>query len=117
MVKTCLIENCSTSTKNNPFNVVMHELPSNPEKRKIWLSAIESVKKTRRRDCKGDAYGNICGLHFSVDAYFPESKRLRIGAVPSVFKAPAVLVHRVPPSENEVNPKKQRNGKKSRKYI
>ena len=89
MVKTCVIQHCTTFTGKNPLNVVLHELPLPTNERILWLNAIEGHMKKRRSHVKSDNNLNVCGLHFMDDAYMSGSKRLRKLAVPTIFNPSA----------------------------
>lgn len=88
----CVAYGCNNQSRNNP-NVSFHDLPSEPNLRKQWVSAIGRTELP--------VTGKLCSEHFTPESYedylkrkhFPElfegkrksKRRLNSGAVPTIF--------------------------------
>ena len=83
MVRYCAISQCHSTSKDRP-RLSFHELPSNWERRSLW---IESITNNAGHNRELRDYSFICSLHFTVDCFRPGKKKtLTASAVPTVFE-------------------------------
>lgn len=80
----CCVPHCCSDSKKKLEGVSFHEIPADLELREAWIKVIRRDKWT---PCTTSNYSRVCSQHFK-EADFLEGKRrrLRKGAVPSVFQ-------------------------------
>lgn len=73
-------------------DVVMHEFPSNMERRERWIAAVRALRPQDSGDpWLPSEYAKVCSKHFTPDDYIqgPKKRYLAPHAVPSQFQSTA----------------------------
>lgn len=82
--------------------VSFHEFPSNAEQREKWLKAV-SRKNFKINSTSASSV--VCEKHFKPTDYLQtkKNKRLKAGAVPSIFKGYPKYLQKVSPKKRSQN--------------
>lgn len=93
----CCVPRCKSDEKRKTAGLSFHEIPADSDLREKWLAKIH-------RDCwtpnTTSCYTKVCSRHFKDDDFIQgKRRRLRKGAVPSVFED--FPLHLQPKPKNE----------------
>lgn len=81
--RRCCVPKCAGSSSNK---TVMHGFPSNDTIKKLWCKKV--FNKTTTKVANNLL---ICGKHFEKDCYYRKGKKLKSGAVPTLFLSSSML--------------------------
>ncbi|KAH9365152.1 hypothetical protein HPB48_002324 [Haemaphysalis longicornis] len=87
----CSVPRCG-SKMGQSKDVVMHEFPSNMERRERWIAAVRALRPQDSGDpWLPSEYAKVCSKHFTPDDYIqgPKKRYLAPHAVPSQFQSTA----------------------------
>lgn len=87
----CSVPGCG-SKMGQSEDVVMHEFPSNMERRERWIAAVRALRPQDTEDpWLPSEYAKVCSKHFTADDYIqgPKKRYLAPHAVPSRFQSTA----------------------------
>ncbi|KAM5179433.1 THAP domain-containing protein 2-like [Mantella aurantiaca] len=90
MPTTCAAFGCSNNSKRDS-HVTFHRFPSNPERRKLWLSLLN------REQFTPSLHTFLCSKHFD-EACFDrtgQTVRLRVNALPTIFFYPEHMLEKI----------------------
>ncbi|XP_018426529.1 PREDICTED: THAP domain-containing protein 2-like [Nanorana parkeri] len=90
MPTTCAAVGCSNNSKRDS-NVTFHRFPSNPERRKLWLSLLN------REHFIPSLHTFLCSKHFEETCFdrTGQTVRLRANTIPTIFIYPDHMLEKI----------------------
>ncbi|XP_072272146.1 THAP domain-containing protein 2-like [Pyxicephalus adspersus] len=90
MPTTCAAFGCSNNSKRDS-HITFHRFPSNPERRKLWLSLLN------REQFIPSLHTFLCSKHFEEASFdrTGQTVRLRANAVPTIFIYPDHMLEKI----------------------